>query len=1238
MGRLQRLEISNFKSYRNTQRIEFGDANFTSIIGPNGAGKSNMMDAISFVLGIKSSQLRSSQLRDLIYRGRVLAGHSPNVPTGKDATTASVTAVYVKDDGSELQLKRTITAQGASEYRLNGRTVTAADYTAALEKENILIKARNFLVFQGDVEAIAAQSPKDLTRLIEQISGSIEYKQQYEQLKLEQERATEASTVAFTKKRGFNAEIKQYQEQKVEVENYERKLREREAAVTAHVLWRLCHLGAAVERGQTDVESARREARELDREHAAAQATLDEARTRQAQVARVLQRHERAIRKDEKLVEDKQTALLPVDEKLRVIRQNRVRHEARRAEIEVDQKRQAAAAAQLRKDLANVDRAVAKFEAEQRELARASGIALTDADMAEHARLTEAFNSRAAGERLRLENFLRQQRIDDEALARARDKADELDAHKKRLAAEIAELGSKQAQASAHVNRELEELEAKKQALNELVARRLRVQAKETELNEKLQRCLAELVEMNADRRESEKEARLRETVASLKRVIPGVHGRVSDLCKPKQKKYETAMSTVLGRNFDAIVVDTQKTATYCITYIREQRAGVATFIPLDSVVNTPVMASIRGMNKNVRLAIDIIDFDPVNERAMQYVCGSSVVCEDLDTAKHLRWERGVDVKAVTLDGTVIHKGGLMTGGRNNSSNSKRWEDQAAKGLTKLKESLLDQLAELAREKGHGSEEETLGGELSGLEMKLNSSRDELNNLRRTLRTREDEVKHIDGQLKDVRPRLKALQAQHKTTEGQVAELTRSVRAIEDAVFADFCRRIGVASIREYDERQGALAQRAAQRRLELTTQKTRVQNQLQFEEERLAETEQRIANITAGLEREDAQLVQLEAEKAALQDEIDVLQAQLASTRAEFRTHKAAADEVAESVAQARGAVAAASKAVDQASKRVLSLQEELEQAAAQRLSTLRNCKIEGVRVPLLAGSLADIPMGEDAVAGNMMDLDDDAGPTQVRRATDDYGVVVDFASLPDELRTNGADDVEDGLLERVQALSAELEKMTPNMKVLERLDEVEHRLHDTEKEFEAVRREAKRARDQFNEVKERRSSLFNAAYEHISGRIDEIYKELTRSNALTLGGNAYLTAEDLDEPYLEGIKYHAMPPMKRFRDMDLLSGGEKTMAALALLFAIHSFRPSPFFVLDEVDAALDNANVAKIAKYIQGHASADFQFIVISLKNTLYQHSNALVGIYRAQDENSSRALTLDLQPYAAEPARAA
>jgi structural maintenance of chromosome 1 len=200
--------------------------------------------------------------------------------------------------------------------------------------------------------------------------------------------------------------------------------------------------------------------------------------------------------------------------------------------------------------------------------------------------------------------------------------------------------------------------------------------------------------------------------------------------------------------------------------------------------------------------------------------------------------------------------------------------------------------------------------------------------------------------------------------------------------------------------------------------------------------------------------------------------------------------------------------------------------------------------------------------------------------------------------------------------------------MRAMERLESVETRLRVTDQEYEDSKTAAQEAKEAFNQVKQKRYDLFNKAFSHIQEQISHVYKDLTRSEAYPLGGQAYLDIEeDTDMPYLSGIKYHAMPPLKRFRDMEHLSGGEKTMAALALLFAIHSYQPSPFFVLDEVDAALDNANVDKIKKYIKDHRGPGMQFIVISLKAGLFQDSDSLVGVYRDQEVNSSRTLTLDV-----------
>lgn len=129
-------------------------------------------------------------------------------------------------------------------------------------------------------------------------------------------------------------------------------------------------------------------------------------------------------------------------------------------------------------------------------------------------------------------------------------------------------------------------------------------------------------------------------------------------------------------------------------------------------------------------------------------------------------------------------------------------------------------------------------------------------------------------------------------------------------------------------------------------------------------------------------------------------------------------------------------------------------------------------------------------------------------------------------------------------------------------------------------------------------------------------------------LGGTAFLSLEDPHEPYLHGIKFTAMPPAKRFRDMDQLSGGERTVAALALLFAIHDFRPSPFFVMDEIDAALDNVNVTQVGQYIRARADEGaLQFVVISLKDNFYEKANGLVGIYRNRELQGSSTITFDL-----------
>ena len=327
-------------------------------------------------------------------------------------------------------------------------------------------------------------------------------------------------------------------------------------------------------------------------------------------------------------------------------------------------------------------------------------------------------------------------------------------------------------------------------------------------------------------------------------------------------------------------------------------------------------------------------------------------------------------------------------------------------------------------------------------------------------------------------------------------------------------------------------------------------------------------------------------------------------------------------------------------------SLECRLERLVEQRIGLLRQCKVDNIVIPLESGVLLE-----------RIDLDDPAALSSV--LIDYSGGLTTGRSRGKGSKKTAEPLTEKEYADRLAEITTALDNLAPNLRSLDKLDGIEARIKATMESFEQARLDARKAKEAFVAVKNARYRLFMPAYQHIAAKIDQIYKDLTRSEAVPTGGTAYLTLEEgCEEPYLEGLKFHAMPPMKRFLDMEQLSGGEKTVAALALLFAIQSYRPAPFFILDEIDAALDNANVQRVARFLlaQTHQRQEevepnigvsspnsfssqrqpavpavpMQVLVISLKSSLYEKADALVGIHRDPAERSSSVLTLRLTDY--------
>jgi len=866
------------------------------------------MDAISFVLGIKSSHLRSAHLRDLIYRGRKLraagGGGEDESTQRDDPTTAWVMAVYIDDDNAEHRWKRSINPAGSSEYRINDHQVTAAQYNKALEEQNILIKARNFLVFQGDVEAIASQSSTDLTRLIEQISGSLEHKAEYERLQVEQEKAADTSTFNLNRRRGINAEIKQYQEQKKEAESYQAKMQQRDEAIVTHILWKLFHFQQTMERNKSEIEKHQHELKEFRRAHEKYAQRLEEAKTEQAKATKSVSKHERNIKKKEKELEEKETSLVPVDEKINIAASHLKKYSSRVKEIKRDQDHQTATVESLEKDLAVVQKAQTKFEKEQQKAAEETGIALSDADLAEYNKLKERVNTRVASEQINIDNYNRDIKTDSETVTSLSSKVEATRWQLSKLEGEVADLKERREEMKATIAQIVQEIDVKKREYNTMTSDRLRNAQKHKELNEKLQDCLVKLLEADDGRRQSEREIKVKETIVSLRRIFPGVKGRVSELCKPKMKKYGEAVSTVLGRHFDAVVVDNEKTAKECIDYLRDQRAGQATFLPLETIQVKALNSNLKGMHRGMRMAIDTIEFDNSVERAMLYACGNAVVCDDLGVAKYICYEKGLEVKAVTLDGTVIHKGGLMTGGHVGGGKGRRWEDQEVEALKRLKDNLSTQIAALPKNR-RGAQEEALQGELTGLEQRLSYNRDELKHLERTLASKQKEVVHNQRQLADSEPKLAEATASLDDLKNKLGELQVVVSEAEDNIFADFCTRLEFENIRTYEKQQGSLQQEAQQKRLEFTTQISKLQSQLTFERGRLKTTKERIENLQKLAERDETMVEELEEEKQGISEEMDSIEAELEIMREGLEGKRAEMEKRAQRVTELKRDVA---------------------------------------------------------------------------------------------------------------------------------------------------------------------------------------------------------------------------------------------------------------------------------------------------------------------------------------------
>ncbi|KAK2510953.1 hypothetical protein Q9966_016778, partial [Columba livia] len=641
------------------------------------------------------------------------------------------------------------------------------------------------------------------------------------------------------------------------------------------------------------------------------------------------------------------------------------------------------------------------------------------------------------------------------------------------------------------------------------------------EINKELNQVMEQLGDARIDRQESSRQQRKAEIMDSIKRLYPGSvvrnrprgppnTGRLIDLCQPTQKKYQIAVTKVLGKNMDAIIVDSEKTGRDCIQYIKEQRGEPETFLPLDYLEVKPTDGRREAPGAEGGQAGDRRDplRAPHIKKALQYACGNALVCDN----------------TVALDGTLFQKSGVISGGASDlKAKARRWDEKAVDKLKEKKERLTEELKEQMKAKRKEAELRQVQSQAHGLQMRLKYSQSDLEQTKtRHLALNLQEKSKLESELANFGPRINDIKRIIQGREREMKDLKEKMNQVEDEVFEEFCREIGVRNIREFEEEKVKRQNEIAKKRLEFENQKTRLGIQLDFERNQLREDQEKVLMWEQSVRKDEAEIEKLKKEEQRHMKIIDETMAQLQDLKNQHLAKKSEVNDKNHEMDEIRKKLGGANKEMTHLQKEVTAIETKLEQKRSDRHNLLQACKMQDIKLPLSKGTMDDISQEEGGAAG-------EEPVSSSQRTSSLYArealIEIDYSDLPEELK-----------------------------------------------------------------MKKERFDRFNACFESVATNIDEIYKALSRNSS----AQAFLGPENPEEPYLDGINYNCVAPGKRFRPMDNLSGGEKTVAALALLFAIHRSGGPP------------------VANYIKEQSAANFQAIVISLKEEFYTKAQSLIGVY--------------------------
>ena len=1172
------LEIQGFKSFPDKVKITF-DAGVTGVVGPNGSGKSNLSDAVRWVLGETSSrQLRAAgKMEDVIFGGtrRRSAMGFASVRLTLDNTGHTLDV-----DADEVTIGRKYYRSGDSEYTINGQVCRLRDVYELLLDTGIGRDGYS-VIGQGRIAEIVAAKSSERREIFEEACGIAKYRYR----KTEAERRLAAAGENLERLRDILGELESrvgpLERESAKAQKF-LELSEQRKTLEVTLWTDSVHRARDTVRQQVrDYETAQADYERFDGEAKAAEQEAEEIRMQAQQLTIAVERLNGDIRSITEQISgsDSRIAVLEND-----ILRNEESIASLRSEIEAGEQDGAEADAALQRHRA----VAAKMEAEGEKLA-----AEIDALNAELTKLADASNaSGARKDTLRAEiTDLTAKRTEAQVAQAAAEAAEETARQRLPALEQAVQEGTDQWETArqdltdtiryremltenekqlANVRSGLElKLKNRKAALDEADTAEQRL-GRELDAARQRLSVLREL-EKNMDGYQNSVKAVMR---AAGARRLRGIIGPVSAILKV-EPGCEVAVETALGAALQNIVVENEAAAKAAIALLRSDNAGRATFLPLDTVQPGVFRGRLSG---TARLASSLVQADARYDNIVSNLLGRIIVVEDINEASRVARDNGFRSRVVTIDGQVINAGGSFTGGSVQRSAGLFTRKQEMEEL-RIRAAKLQKDCLAAQEKTDQCKEQ-----VDALQAELTATASEQITAANDRVRAEAEQKRLEAaaaQLETARNArrqeidiLQAALADSRAKAEDAAKLQAELTARIDRRTAEMSR------IAEGDDsfltRQNALAQDLSAKRLEQVTR----QKDAELAYSQIAALEQRARDAAA-------RRTSLEESVAALAARSDACRAEIADIR---QTRADSQTTIAQKEAEIREAT----------QKRLARQQAETETLARAR--TAADSREEMSReMARLAERKAAAESEYDQTVAKLWD----EYQLSVSQAE---ALCVEFDSLP-ALRAQVAD-----LRGKIRALgSVNVSAIEEYKEVKARYDALVTQVTDVEESRNELSRMISKLSAQMREI-------FTDSFRAINENFGRVFAELFG------GGEASLMLEDESDVLSSGIGIRVAPPGKVIKNLEALSGGEQALVAISIYFAILAVNPAPFCILDEIEAALDDANVVRFAQYLR-RVSDKTQFIVITHRRGTMEAANVLYGV-TMQEDGVSKLLKLDLE----------